>query len=132
VVLRSARQFFNTRRSLQVASAEWPIFVLHKKGGHAPVSFGDDPDASLIGEPVRGQNSESLLDAQVVLADVMLVKIAWIETDVLNQKSQRIIAAGLEGCCCSRCHHNLTERLSEMKDFFANSLLKRRQRIRFY
>jgi hypothetical protein len=74
------------------------IFVRQKKGGHAPVGFRDDPNACLVGEPVSEQNSEALLQAQLVFANVVGIKIAWIERDVLNEEGQRVIAAGLERC----------------------------------
>jgi hypothetical protein len=86
------------------------VVVRQKKSRHVAVGFRDDPDASLVGEPISGQNSEALLQTQLVLANIVGVQVAWIETDVFNEKSQGVIAAGLECCCRSRCHHDLTER----------------------
>ncbi len=76
----------NLRARKKVALAN--RLILHNR--HAAVGFRDDPDASLVREPVSGQNSEAALHAQLVLADVVGVEVAWIERDVINEKSQRV------------------------------------------
>lgn len=90
---------FSNPVGLQVESAEWSIFFWQKDASAGAARFSDDPDARPIGQPIRGQDSKSLLHAQLVFANVVGVQITWVETDVLNEKNQRVIAAGFE-CSC--------------------------------
>ena len=51
-----------------------------------------------------------MLQTELVLANVVRVQIAWVETDGFNEKSQRVIAAGFERCRRSGCHDDMPER----------------------
>jgi hypothetical protein len=54
--------------------------------GRTAISPGDDSDAGAIGQPISGQDSESLLHARLVFADLVSAQITWVETDVFNEK----------------------------------------------
>ena len=63
------------------------VFGRNENADTGAVGLGDDPDASGIGQSICGQDSEALLQTEFVLADVVRVQIAWIETDVFNEKA---------------------------------------------
>jgi len=71
------------------------------------VGLGNDPDARPIRQPIRRQDAESFGNAQLVLRYVRWRQITRIETEVFNEKNQRVIAAGFECCCRSGCHHDM-------------------------
>jgi hypothetical protein len=69
------------------------VFVRQKKGRHAWVGFCDDPELHSGAERVRGLQTPAVLEAEFVLATVVLVNITPIASEMTNKKSQRVVAA---------------------------------------
>jgi hypothetical protein len=79
------------RETSSVAEPEAIAFanrlILHNS--HRAIRFGDDPDLFGVGELITAQQSESMLQAQLVLGLIFLVDIAPVTAKMSRQEFER-------------------------------------------
>src|ERR1019366_3302862 len=90
-LLLGVRQLATRRRCPQgrVQTICSSVFVWQKKGRHASVGFRDAPDLHTRAERVRGKQTPAVLEAEFVLASVVLIEFSPVASQVSLQKRER-------------------------------------------
>jgi hypothetical protein len=101
-----------------VQTSPMPALILRrqKNSCNRPVCLCDNPDDSAIGECVPAQQSEAVLQRELVLCDVF-VQLAPIATPVPAQELGWLLVVASECLRCARCCHQLAKRKLSVSTF---------------
>src|SRR5437660_160869 len=92
------------------------VFLRQKQGGARTVRFGDDPQLISGMGLVAAQKPETMLQAELILTNVVILEFTPISANVAHQKLKRALARSLKSAPCSGSRGKLAQRKESSRE----------------